>query len=54
MEKEQNLLKNTLKNPYITSDYKARVGEDGVINSADREAFASFGEEKWRTKFLLK
>ena len=42
------------KNPYITSDYKARVGEDGVINSADREAFASFGEEKWRTKFLLK
>ena len=30
------------------------MGEDGVINSADREAFASFGEEKWRAKFLLK
>lgn len=25
-----------------------------MINSADREAFASFGEEKWRAKFLLK
>ena len=24
------------------------------MNSADREAFASFGEEKWRAKFLLK
>jgi len=42
------------KNPYLTSDRKATVGEDGVINSADREAFASFGEEKWRAKFLLK
>ena len=35
-------------------DRKATVGEDGVINTADREAFASFGEEKWRAKFLLK
>lgn len=42
------------KNPYLTSDRKATVGEDGVINTADREAFASFGEEKWRAKFLLK
>ena len=30
------------------------AGEGGEINSADREAFASFGEEKWRAKFLLK
>ena len=30
------------------------TGEGGEINSADREAFASFGEEKWRAKFLLK
>jgi len=29
-------------------------GEGGIVNSADREAFASFGEEKWRAKFLLK
>jgi len=42
------------KNPYLTGDRKATMGEDGVINSADREAFASFGEEKWRAKFLLK
>ena len=30
------------------------TGEGGIVNSADREAFASFGEEKWRAKFLLK
>jgi len=42
------------KNPYLTGDRKATMGDDGVINSADREAFASFGEEKWRAKFLLK
>lgn len=35
-------------------DRKATIGEGGEINSADREAFASFGEEKWRAKFLLK
>jgi hypothetical protein len=42
------------KNPYLTSDRKATIGEGGIVNSADREAFASFGEEKWRAKFLLK
>jgi len=42
------------KNPFLTSDRKATVGEGGIVNSADREAFASFGEEKWRAKFLLK
>ena len=61
------------KNPFLTSDRKATIGEissqsnwqrplfnslctgeGGEINSADREAFASFGEEKWRAKFLLK
>jgi len=42
------------KNPYLTSDRKATVGEGGQINTADREAFASFGEEKWRARFLLK
>ena len=59
------------KNPFLTSDRKATIGEEilferfynrirlvagegGEINSADREAFASFGEEKWRAKFLLK
>ena len=61
------------KNPFLTSDRKATIGENsfrnipfhnvqssfvtgegGEINSADREAFASFGEEKWRAKFLLK
>jgi hypothetical protein len=42
------------KNPYLTSDRKATIGEGGIVNSADREAFASFGEEKWRAEFLLK
>jgi hypothetical protein len=42
------------KNPFLTSDRKATIGEGGIVNSADREAFASFGEEKWRAKFLLK
>ena len=34
--------------------YLCTLGEGGIVNSADREAFASFGEEKWRAKFLLK
>ena len=49
------------KNSYVTN-YLYRllihiylfIGEGGIVNSADREAFASFGEEKWRSKFLLK
>ena len=43
----ENLLSENLQSSSVT-------GEGGEINSADREAFASFGEEKWRAKFLLK
>ena len=44
-------LENLLSENFQSSSV---IGEGGEINSADREAFASFGEEKWRAKFLLK
>ena len=47
-------VKNVVKCISVFQDRKATIGEGGEINSADREAFASFGEEKWRAKFLLK
>lgn len=47
-------LSNRVLNNLISCGTKATIGEGGIVNSADREAFASFGEEKWRAKFLLK